>query len=99
MVAATTRTSTRIAARGPDGLDLPVFQEPQQERLHAEAHLPDLVQEQRAAVRDLNLPLLVAVGAGKTALDVAEQLGLQERFGQAAQFTATNGAAFRDNRV
>ena len=65
------------------GLDLAVLEKPQQERLHAQAHLADFVQEQRAAMRQLELAALVAVGAGEAAFDVSEQLGLEERFRQA----------------
>ena len=65
-----------------DRLDFAVLEEAQQQRLHAQAHLPDFVEEERAAVRELQLAELVAVGAGEAALDVAEQLGLEERLGQ-----------------
>ena len=68
---------------GPDGLNLAVLEKPQEQGLHAQAHLADFVQEQRAAVRELELAGLVAVGAGEAALDVPEELGLEERFRQA----------------
>ena len=61
-------------------------------RLHAQAHLADLVEEDRAPVRGLQLARLVAVGAGEAALDVAEQLRLEQRLGQA-------GAVHRHERV
>ena len=42
-------------------------------------------------MRELELAALVAVGAGEAALDVAEELRLEERFGDA-------GAVHRDER-
>src|SRR5690606_37338878 len=42
------------------------------------AHVPDLVQEERAAVRLLELPAPVRVGAGERPLDVAEELALDQ---------------------
>ena len=84
LVAAMTRTSTlRLHVVGADGLHLAVLEEPQQQRLHAQAHLADFVEEQRAAVRQLQLAELVAVGAGEAALHVAEQLRFEQRLGQA----------------
>src|SRR5262249_13624506 len=47
--------------------------------LHAERQLPDLVEEDGAAVRRLEQALAVAVGAGERAADVAEELALEER--------------------
>ena len=40
---------------GADRLNLAVLEEAQQQRLHAQAHLADFVEEQRAAVRQLQL--------------------------------------------
>src|SRR5207244_30333 len=40
------------------------------------------VEEERAVVRRLEEPDLVAVGAGEGAADVAEELGLEERLGE-----------------
>ena len=52
LVAAMTRTSTRVCERiGADALDLAVLEEAEQQRLHAQAHLRHLVEEDRAAVR------------------------------------------------
>ena len=84
LVAAITRTSTRACdVVRADGLDLAVLEKPQQQRLHAQAHLADFVEKQRAAMRELELAALVAVGAGEAALDVAEELRLEQRFGDA----------------
>ena len=74
---------TRLRLVRPDGLDLAVLEKPQQQRLHAQAHLAHFVEEQRAAMRELELAALVAVGAGKAPLDVSEELRLEERFGDA----------------
>ena len=81
----------RLRVVGADRLDLAVLEKPQQQRLHAQAHLADFVEKQRAAMRELELAALVAVGAGEAALDVAEELRLEERFGDA-------GAVHRDER-
>ncbi len=61
-------------------LNLTVFQEPQQQRLHAQAHLADLIEEERAAMRELELTHLVSVGAGEASFDVSEELRLEQRF-------------------
>ena len=74
-----------------DRLDLARLEESQEQRLHPQAHLADFVEEQRAAVGHLQLAALVAVGAGEAALDVAEQLRLEQRLGEA-------GAVDRDER-
>ena len=66
-----------------DGLDLAVLEKPQQQRLHPQAHLADFVEKQRAAMRELELAALVAVGAGEAALDVPEELRLEQRLGDA----------------
>jgi len=51
----------------------------------------NLVEEQRAAVRHLELAQLALRGAGEGALLVAEQLRLEQRLRMAAQLMATNG--------
>ena len=45
LVAATTRTSTSSRVVGADSLNLAVLEKPQQQRLHAQAHLADFVQK------------------------------------------------------
>ena len=83
-VAAITRTFTRAAgAIRPDLLQLSGLEEAQQQALHPHRHLADLVEKHRALVGVFELAGLVAVGAGEAALDVAEQLGLEQRLGHA----------------
>ena len=76
---------TRLRFVRADGLDLAVLEKPQQQGLHAQAHLADFVEKQRAAMRELELAALVAVGAGEAAFDVSEELRLEERFGDAGE--------------
>ena len=64
-------------------MDFAVLQEPQQDALHARTHLAQLVEEQRAAVGELQLPELVAMRAGEAAFHVPEQLRLEQRLGDA----------------
>jgi len=76
------KCSTRTAERA-DLLELAGFEKPQQQTLHPQGHLADFIEEHRPAVGDLEFAWLVAKGAGETALDVSEELGLKQRFGQA----------------
>ena len=73
----------RAGAVRPDLLQLPGLEEAQQQALHAHRHLADLVEKHRALVGVFELAGLVAVGAGEAALDVAEQLGFEQRLGDA----------------
>ena len=66
-----------------DGLNLAVLQEAEEQRLHAQAHLTHFVEEQRAAMRELELAGLVSIRARETALHVTEQFGLEQGLGQA----------------
>ena len=61
-----------------DAADLARLQEAQQLDLDVLVQLADFVEEQRAAVGDLEEPLVVAVGAGERALAMAEQLALDQ---------------------
>ena len=61
----------------------PDLEEAQQHDLHARAHLADFVEEDGAVRRHLEQARLVAIRAGEAAADVAEQLGFEERVGQA----------------
>ena len=64
-------------------MEFTIFKEPQQQALHPYAHLADFIEEHSAAVRLLQFADLVAVRPRETALDVSEQLRLQERFREA----------------
>ena len=66
---------------GADRLDLAVLQDPQHLGLGLEAHVADLVEEDRPAVRLDELADLAPVGAGERALLVTEELGLDELLG------------------
>ena len=63
---------------GADLLELPGLEESQQQPLHARRHLPDLVEEDGAVARHLELAGLVAVRTGEAALHVPEQLRLEQ---------------------
>ena len=69
----------RMPLIGPDALNFAGLQEPQEQGLHAQAHLADLVHEQRSAVGQLQHARPVAKGAGEAAARMAEQLRLEER--------------------
>ncbi len=64
---------------GADRADLPLLQRAQQLRLDGQRHLADLVEEQGAAVGQLEEPFLVLVRAGERAALVPEQLALEQR--------------------
>ena len=66
-----------------DALNLTCLEKPQQQCLHAEAHLADFIEENRAAVRALQIAGFITVGVGEAALHVAEHLGLQQCVGNA----------------
>ena len=66
----------------PDASDLPFLKRPEELGLQRPWELPDLVEEQRAAVRDLDHPRLDAVRASERAALVAEQLRLEQGGGQ-----------------
>ena len=63
---------------GADRVDLALLQRAQQLDLHVERQLADLVEEQDAAVRLLELAQVLVGGAGEAALLVAEQDGLDQ---------------------
>src|SRR4029079_15105618 len=65
-----------------DTLELALLDDAQQLRLHRHRHLADLVEEDGAAVRQLEAPRLLAGGTGEGALLVAEELALDQRLGQ-----------------
>ena len=75
----------------PDALELALLQKAEELDLQRRAHLADLVEEERAAVRQLELALSLHARAGVGAALVAEQLGLEQVSGIAPQLIATNG--------
>ena len=78
LVAATTRTSTLMRLVAADALDLALLQDAQQLGLHGQRHVADLVEEERAAARALELAAPLLGRAGERAGLVAEQLALDE---------------------
>ena len=66
---------------GADALHLALLQHAQHLGLRAQAHVPDLVQEDGALVRQLELPDLLLGGPRERALLVPEQLALDELLG------------------
>ena len=69
-----------LERRGPaDALELPVLDHPQELGLQLEGQLADLVEEEGAAVGDLEAALALGDGPGESALLVAEELALDER--------------------
>src|SRR2546430_1349497 len=58
---------------------------------HSQAHLADLVEEDRAPVRHLEQPEVIAIGASETAAHVAEERRFEQRIRNA-------GAVERDER-
>src|SRR5262249_60352650 len=69
-----------LAAAEPG--ELTVLQDVQELGLERHRHLADLVEEDRAASRELEVAGLPPVGTGEGALLVAEELGLEELEGQ-----------------
>src|SRR5205823_5426771 len=82
-----------------DPLDLVLLQRPEDLRLEIQRQIADLVEEQRPAVRQLELAQLLPVGAGEGAALVAEELALTRLAGMAGRFTATNGLVLRSLRA
>src|SRR5581483_8533790 len=61
-----------------DALERLLLQHPQHLRLRLEAHVADLVEEQRAAVRELEFSLPLIDRAGERALAMTEELRLDQ---------------------
>jgi hypothetical protein len=78
LVAHTTRAGERVLLVAADRSDRPLLQHPQQLDLHLQRHLPDLVEEDGAAGGLGEQAGAVAAGVGERALDVAEQLALEQ---------------------
>jgi len=59
-------------------LELPLLQDPQELDLQGGGEIADLVEEDRAAIRQLEAALALGDGTGEGPLLVAEELALQE---------------------
>ena len=68
---------------GADALNLAVLEEPQQHALHAQAHLADFVEQDRAAVGRLEKSRAIAIRAREAAAHVAEEFRFEQPFGHA----------------
>src|SRR5438105_2689162 len=78
---------------GADGTDLAALEGAQELDLEGRRHLADLVEQQRPARGLLEEPLLVRAGAREGALDVPEDLRLEQRFGQRSAVDGDEGPA------
>ena len=85
----------RLHLAAADAGELALLQHAQQLGLGVERHVADLVEEERAAARLLELAGHRPVGAGEGALLVAEELALEQVARDRRQLMATNGPALR----
>ncbi len=74
------RTSIFVAILRSDFPHFPLLHGAEQFHLHGERHLPDFIQEQRAAVGALKQTFLRSVGARKRAAHVAEEFRFKQGF-------------------
>ena len=81
---------------GPaEALVLARLQHPQELDLRGQRQVADLVEEQRAALRAIEPPLLAPDGAGEGAALVAEELRLEQRLGERGAVDLDEGLAAR----
>jgi len=80
-------------AVGADGADPTLLQSTQQRRLLVDGHLPDLVEEERAAVRRREQTLARLLRPREGATDVAEELAGEDVTAIVAQLSDTSGPA------
>ena len=73
-----TRVSIATGRAAADTIDLVLLEHAQQLRLQRRLHLAHLVEQQRAAVRQLELAELARRRAGERAALVAEELALEQ---------------------
>ena len=83
----------------PDRLETLFLQSPQHLGLRVEAHVADLIKEERAAVGLLKLADLVLSRAGERACTCPNSSLSMSSSGIAAQFTSTNGSSARRLRA
>src|SRR6266849_230890 len=65
---------------GPDTLEALLLEDAQYFRLRAQAHIADFIQEERSTVGFLKFPCFVLGSARKAALEMSEELGLDQLF-------------------
>src|SRR5205823_7457991 len=70
-----------LLRRRADRTNLALLQDAEQLRLERDRHLGHFVEEERAAVGDLEESFFVLVRAGERSLLVPEELALEERLG------------------
>ena len=85
----------RISSWPPTRSKDPLLQHAQQLDLELERHVADLVEEDGAAVGQLELAEPPVLGVGEGALLVAEQLGLEEGRGKGGGGVPTKGRPAR----
>ena len=96
LVAAIRRTFDLDRLGAAEALELALLQHAQQLHLRLQVDVADFVEEQRAALGQLEAALAPLVRVGEGALLVAEQLGLDQACRAArAQLTLTNGLSAR----
>src|SRR5262245_16759860 len=83
----------RDRARPAHAVEARLLERAQELRLGRERHLADLVEEERAAVRELEAAGLARRRARERALLVAEQLALEERLGNRRTVDLDEGPA------
>jgi hypothetical protein len=84
-----------VGARGPEPLDLAALQRAQQLRLERGIEIADLVEEERAAVGELEPPGTGLGGTGERPLLVAEELALDEARRQLTVISGRSGRVLR----
>ncbi len=86
-------------AGAPEPFELPFLQHPQELRLKLERHLADLVEEDRAAVCDLETADLLRVGPREGPLFAAEELALDEVGRKGGAVHRDHGPVFPDAQL
>ena len=88
-----------LALAAAERHDLAGLEHAQELGLQRDRQVADLVEEQRAAVRRGERALAIAGGAGERALDVAEQVALDQRLGRRAAVEHDERAVLARRRV
>src|SRR5260370_35311762 len=93
-VAVRGRNQAHVGPNGPiaaDALERLLLKQPQDLSLESGWHVADLIEKESAAVALLKLADAAAVGAGESALLMAEQLALQQIFGDGGAIQRQEG--------